>query len=202
MEMTEGRTSRCVTPVFISALGSRLNRNRQFVTPRDPLYFGPMTPLMADSRSSTAPMNRMWCGIKPWFIYRSCPQPYRNRRFHAASLLGLRFATDAMKVKSYCNVAVGSHAFITIRGCPRWRSDAISLSVIAHRKGQGLDLNVDHSFIAMRYEVPDPICLSAPVYKVSSPQSASDSVFACICIVFPVNSVKSYIPKPFCLSLR
>lgn len=114
----------------------------------------------------------------------------------------MRSATDEMKVKSYCNVAVGLHAFITIRGCPWWRSDVISLSAIAHRKGPGIDLNIDHSFIVMRYEVPNPICLSAPMYKVSSPQFASDSVFVYICIVLPTDSVKAYIPKSFCLCLR
>lgn len=110
--------------------------------------------------------------------------------------------TDATKVKSYCNVAAGPNAFIAIGGCPWWRSEAISLSVVAHRKGPGIELNIDHSFIAMRYEVPDPICLSAPVYKVSSQQSASDSVFSCICIVLLAGSVKAYIPKSFYLRLH
>ena len=60
--------------------------------------------------------------------------------------------------------------------------------------------------------MPDPIGLNTPVYKNSSPLSASDSVFAfvytlaslCafdsvkthICIVFVADGVKAYVSKP------
>ena len=199
MEMTEGRTSGCVTPMVISALGLWLNHNWRLVTPGDPLYFGPMTLPMANGWSSTAPMNQMQYGIKPWFICSLGPQPYHNQCLHVARLHSLWSTMDVMKVKSYYNVAVGLHAFITIRGCLWWRSDAIFLSTITLRKVPGLDLNVDHSFIVMWYEALDAICLNALVYKVSSPQFSSNSVFSCICIVFPVDSVKAYIPKYFCL---
>jgi len=79
----------------------------------------------------------------------------------------VRSATDAMKVKSYCNVAAGPHAFIAIGGCPWWRSDAISLSAIAHHKGPGLDFNVDHSFIAMRYRYRRSHITKVQVYTLT-----------------------------------
>lgn len=127
-QKTKGQTSSNITPTSKLYRVCNLNHNQRFATPDGPLYVRPMTPPMADDRSTT----RRDIILSQVVMSHRVHNIHHNRHLGVARLRNICDCDRCYNRLTYIAMCGGSTWIcIAVRSCPWRRFDAISLLAIA-----------------------------------------------------------------------